>query len=96
MRPARLLLWTLVALVPLSALAVVWAEHESRTLFVKLETLTRERDALNVEWGQLQLEQTTLATHGRVEELAARKLHMRLPSQESVVVVSHAPRTVNN
>lgn len=89
MSPRRLAVWGLAALVPLSALAVVWSEHESRKLFVQLETLGRERDALNVEWGQLQLEQNTLATHGRVEDLAARKLHMRLPSQESVIVVSH-------
>jgi cell division protein FtsL len=43
----------------LSALALVYTKHESRKLFVELETLTHERDELNIEWGQLQIEQST-------------------------------------
>ena len=43
----------------LSALAVVYTKHESRRLFVELEQLTHERDELNIEWGQLQIEQST-------------------------------------
>jgi cell division protein FtsL len=35
--------------------------------------------ALDVEWGQLQLEQSTWATHTRVEQIARDKLGMRPP-----------------
>jgi len=43
----------------MSAIALVYTKHESRKLFVDLETLTHERDQLNIEWGQLQIEQST-------------------------------------
>ena len=47
----------------ISAIALIYTKHESRKLFVELETLTHERDELNIEWGQLQIEQSTWATH---------------------------------
>lgn len=77
----------LVLSVPASALGVVWAEHQSRKLFVQLEALTQERDAMNTEWGQLLLEQNTWASHGRVEETARTKLQMTVPELDAVVVV---------
>ena len=40
----------------ISAIALVYTKHESRKLFVELEQLTTERDQLNIEWGQLQIE----------------------------------------
>lgn len=87
MKLQPLLLFVLALAVPASALGVVWAEHQSRKLFVELEGLTQERDAMNVEWGQLLLEQNTLASHGRLEEIARSKLGMTVPEQDSIVVV---------
>ena len=55
----------------MSALAMIYTKHESRKLFIELEQLTAERDELNIEWGQLQIEQSTWATHARIEKLAA-------------------------
>jgi cell division protein FtsL len=43
-----------------------------------------------VEWGQLQLEQGTWATHSRVERIARKKLHMVNPKMEAVVIVKQA------
>jgi len=40
-----------------------------------------------VEWGQLQLEASTWATHARVERLASRALGMRVPPASRVQVV---------
>lgn len=87
MKLQPLLLLVLALAVPVSALGVVWAEHQSRKLFVELEGLTQERDAMNVEWGQLLLEQNTLASHGRLEEIARSRLGMSIPNQDSIVVV---------
>ncbi|WJW76851.1 cell division protein FtsL [Thiohalobacter sp. IOR34] len=70
-----------------SAIGVVYAKHRSRTLFVELQGLQAERDALNIEWGQLQLEQSTWATHGRIEDLARSRLGMVIPAPEQVVIV---------
>jgi len=81
MNPAgwRLLVAGLWLLVLGSALGVIYAKHEARIRFYELQKLTRERDDLDIEWGQLQLEQSTWATHGRVEQVARDELHMTIP-----------------
>lgn len=70
-----------------SSAGVVYVKHESRTLFVELEKLSGERDRLNIEWGQLQLEQSAWSAHGFVEQVANRQLRMTLPSATEVKIV---------
>lgn len=70
-----------------SALAVIYAKHQSRLLFGDLQVLQAERDRLNIEWGRLQLEQSAWATHSRVEKLARERLNMMVPNPETVVIV---------
>ena len=70
-----------------SALGVVYTQHESRKLFVELQGLQNARDELNVDWGRLQLEQSTWATHGRIEAIAREKLDMTIPPPAAVVLV---------
>lgn len=72
----RMLNLILIAGILLSALGVVYATHENRMRYVQLQDLNRERDRLDVEWGRLQLEQSTWATHGRIEKVAREKLRM--------------------
>lgn len=85
----RLIILGLLAIASVSsAIAVVVTRHESRTLFVELQALERERDRMNEEWGQLQLEQATWGTHARVEEIAHNKLQMVPPQPKSTVMVS--------
>ena len=83
--------WLLVAAlafsVLISAVAVVEAKHESRKHFVALQVLEQERDRMNVEWGQLQLEQGTWATHSRIEGIAYKRLRMVIPEMESIVII---------
>lgn len=69
------------------ALAVVELRHRNRLLFAELQTLTRDRDQLNVEWGQLLLEQGAWSEHRRIEETARLRLGMAQPANEQVVVV---------
>ena len=83
----RLTLLLLGALVFISALGVVYSKHQSRKLFVQLEALHEVRDEWNVAWGQLQLEQSTWGTHGRIEKIARKRLDMRIPSPGEVVLV---------
>ena len=71
-----------------SALGVVYSKHQSRRLFVELYELQQQRDAMNVEWGQLQLEQSTWATHGRIEKTARTQLGMKQFEYEKVVIVT--------
>jgi cell division protein FtsL len=83
----RSMLSGLAALVFATALAVVFSTHTSRKLFVEMEELLQVRDDLNAEWGRLQLEQSTWATHGRIEQAASDKLDMVIPSPGAVVIV---------
>jgi cell division protein FtsL len=70
-----------------SALGVVYAKHEARSRFNELQKLTQRRDDLDIEWGQLQLEQSTWATHGRVERVAREELRMVIPQASDLRIV---------
>ena len=78
----------LLCLVMASAFGVVYAKHQSRKLFIELDALQKASDAMNIEWGQLQLEQSTLETHGRVESMSRTKLGMEIPRPDKVVVIT--------
>ena len=71
----------------MSAIALVYTKHESRKLFVELEQLTTERDELNIEWGQLQIEQSTWATHARIERVASEELSLVRPKSTEIYVI---------
>jgi cell division protein FtsL len=77
----------LVALAVASALGVISAQHQARRLHTAFEREQARAQALEVEWGQLQLEQSTWATHGRIEKLARDRLGMHLPPGGQVLVV---------
>ena len=83
----QLIVGVLVIAVVMSALGVVYAKHQSRKLFVELNTLETERDRLNVEWGQLQLELNTWAAHSRIENKARKNLGMTGIEHDKVIFV---------
>ena len=70
-----------------SAIAVVYARHEHRQLFVDFKRLVRDRDELNIDFGRLQLEQATWAESNRIDQVARNKLGMAFPSADETVVV---------
>jgi cell division protein FtsL len=70
-----------------SAIAVVWARHQDRVSFVELTRLQNERDAFNVEFGRLELEQATWAAPGRVEQIARSQLGMVNPAPAQVGLI---------
>ena len=72
------------------ALALVTSQHQARKLYVELQKEQELAKQLEVEWGQLQLEAGTWATHARVEKLATRALGMRVPPASRVRVVPAA------
>ena len=83
----RLQLLGLVALVLVSALAVSWSVHKSRQLTSEMQMLQRQQDAMQTEWGQLLLEQSTWGGYARVERLAREKLDMIMPEAGQTVMV---------
>jgi cell division protein FtsL len=68
-----------------SAVAVVQTKQRNRELTSELEQLRAEHQHLDMEWAQLQLEEATLAQHGRVEQLARSQFGMVDPTGSIIV-----------
>ena len=81
----------LLILVMLCAMGVITSQHRARKYFNDLEVGQAAAKKLDEELGQLQIEQSTWATHKRLEAVAAKELGMRLPDAASTVVVTVAP-----
>ena len=77
----------LVAVLVACALSVVSARHQARKLFMALQSEQARARALDVEWGQLQLEISTWLMHNRVEEVARDRLHMAIPGPGRIYVL---------
>jgi cell division protein FtsL len=77
----------LLASVLLSALAVVYTTNVHRMTLSQLETSQHKAHRLQLQLGQLLLEQASLATPSRVERLATDKLNMVLPSDKQTRVL---------
>jgi cell division protein FtsL len=72
------------------ALGLVTSQYKARKLFAELEQEQERAKQLDVEWGQLQLEQSTWAMHARVEKIARDRLHMSVPDAKRTQVVMPA------
>ncbi|HSH48798.1 MAG TPA: cell division protein FtsL [Halomonas sp.] len=82
-----LLVFILLTLCLLSALAVIAASQLTREQYGRLQQLESEYQQLQTEYGQLLLEQSTWSAPSRVERLARERLEMRLPEIEEIEVV---------
>ena len=69
-----------------SALGVIYTTFTSRHLLNALQQQEKERNDLQVEWGQLLLEQSSIVAQCKVEELAVAELDMEVPDMNKVVV----------
>ena len=83
----------LLAVLVACALSVVTSQHKARKLYVELQKEQERAKHLDIEWGQLQLEQSTWAMHARIEKIASGQLLMRAPPATRVQVVApeHTP-----
>ena len=80
----------LLAVLVACALAMVTSSHQARKLFNELERARAEQKRIEVEWGQLQLEQSTWAKHALIEGIATRQLGMRAPDSRNLQFVTPA------
>jgi len=83
---ARINLILLLALT-VCALGLVTSQHRARKLFAEMEQEQERAKQLDVEWGQLQLEQSTWAMHARVEKIARERLRMSTPDAKRTQIV---------
>ncbi|MDG1773176.1 MAG: cell division protein FtsL [Oceanicoccus sp.] len=86
---ARMLAVSLLVLllVVVSALGVIYSSYKSRQLFSEVQQQNREAMRLEEDWGRLLLEQSTWASHARIERLAKSELKMVVPAPETIIVV---------
>lgn len=81
------ILATLMAAVLISALAVVYAVHASRSLVDHSQKLQRALDSKELQWSQLLLEHSTWGGYARVERLAREELDMVDPVNEQRMLI---------
>ncbi len=81
----------LAGILVVCALALVTSQHKARKLFVELQKQQDEARQLEVEYGQLQLEQSTWAMQSRVEKIASSNLQMRVPPSARILLVPPPP-----
>lgn len=84
----RLVFAGLTAAVMVSAMGSVYAKFKARKQFVELQSLVTERDRLEMDWGRLQIEQSTQGNHARVERLAREQLSMHTPTRQDMELVA--------
>lgn len=82
----------LVLVLVACSLGVVTAQHKARKIFIELQQEQELAKKMEVEWGQLQLEQSTWAMHTRIEKIAAAYLQMQVPDASRIQVVHPAAR----
>ncbi len=80
----------LLLAVLLSALCVVYVTNLHRVTLNQLELSVQNNHQLQLQWGQLLLEQASLATPSRVEHLATDKLNMVLPASKKILILHNA------
>ncbi|MDB5812449.1 MAG: Cell division protein FtsL-like protein [Betaproteobacteria bacterium] len=77
----------LLAILIVCALSLVTSQNKARKLYVDLQKEQELAKQLEVEFGQLQLEQSTWAMHARIEKIASGQLMMRVPPAARLQVV---------
>lgn len=76
-----------LALLLASAFAIIHSTHACRELHTRLQDLEASHWQLQEDYGRLLLEQSTWASHHRVEKVARGDLGMRAPDPTLLMVV---------
>lgn len=84
---AWLCLVVLLAGIAGTGLGIVHTTFVSRQLLNARQGLEQQRNLLQVEWGRLLLEQSSLVAQGKVEDVATSQLDMVVPELEKTVVL---------
>jgi cell division protein FtsL len=82
----------LLAILVGCALSLVTSRHQARKLFVELEREQALAHGFEIEYGQLQLEQSTWAMPARVERIARGELRMQSATAARVQLIDGGPR----
>ncbi|MDT8427711.1 MAG: cell division protein FtsL [Pseudomonadales bacterium] len=87
--PSLVVLLVLLLAVLASGLGVVYSTFENRLAMHQLQQLRNENNVLDVQWGQLLIEQSTFGLEGRIESKASEELQMSLPEWSDIIMVTY-------
>jgi cell division protein FtsL len=73
-----------------SAIAIIEVKDQNRRLVSEQQSLRQEAVRLQVAFGQLLLEEGSLCTHARSQQVATHRLHMYLPNQKHMVYLRNS------
>lgn len=83
----RALVFLLLLLIIASGVGIVTRTHAHRQLFFDLVQAEKQRDALEEEFKQLQVEQAVYAESTLIDRMAREKFGMVAPRADEIVVV---------
>lgn len=87
--PRMVVIVMLLLFVLASGVSVVYTTSKSRYLLNQLQQLKTQRNELQVQWGQLLIEQSTFSLESRVERKASDELAMTVPKISEIVMVRY-------
>lgn len=79
----------LLAVLVVSGISVIYTTFKQRLLLNELQGLENQRNELQVQWGQMLIEQSTFSLEGRIERKAVEELQMELPEISDIVMVRY-------
>lgn len=87
--PRMIIIAVLLVGVLVSGVAVIYTTFKNRYLLNELQQLKNQRNELQVQWGQLLIEQSTFSLEGRIERKAVDELQMEVPQFSDIVMVRY-------
>jgi len=82
-----MLMMSMLFAVLMTGLAVTYTTNAYRLTLSQVERTQQQKNHLDLQWSQLLLEQASLATPARVEQLATYELNMSIPAQKHILVL---------
>jgi len=82
-----MLSYFILVLVVISAFSVIYFTHLNRLAIGEIEQLLAQRDALDIEYRNLLLEQSSLAESSDIESKANKLLKMKRPTPETEIII---------
>ena len=79
----------LLGVLLVSGISVIFTTFKQRLLLNELQGLENQRNELQVQWGQMLIEQSTFSLEGRIERKAVEELQMELPEISDIVMVRY-------
>jgi len=83
----------LIALLAACAIALITSQHHARRLFVALERAQAQSRQLEIDWNQLRVQQTSLATAALIDAKARRDLGMESVAADRTLHLLRDPET---